>query len=79
VKALIILLAILAGVWLWRSGRQKNLEDRRRPPAGPTSSGRGTPSMVVCAVCGVHLPPTDAVNGRQGTYCSAAHHHQAEG
>jgi len=79
VKALIILLAILAGVWLWRSGRQKNLENRGRPPAGPPSNGGGTPSMVACAVCGVHVPPADAVTGRQGSYCSAAHHHQAEG
>ncbi|WP_413893051.1 PP0621 family protein [Candidatus Skiveiella danica] len=78
-KALIILLAILAGVWLWRSGRQKSLGGRANPPPEPPASGREAASMVACAVCGVHVPPSEAVAGRQGSYCSAAHRRQAEG
>lgn len=78
-KALIILLAILAGIWLWRSGRQKSLGSReQQPPRSAPSSGEPA-SMVVCAVCGVHVPQSEAVAGRLVSYCSQAHRQQAEG
>ncbi len=77
-KALIILLAVLAGVWLWRNGRQKAL-DARKPPKERAKPDGGVQEMVSCPVCGVHLPRSDAVAGTQGLYCSAAHRQQAEG
>ena len=73
-KLLIVLLAVLAGVWLWRRGRR--LSGQR--PAGRRTPGQALP-MVGCARCGVHLPGQDAVSGSQGSYCTVAHRREAEG
>lgn len=78
-KFLILLLAILAGVWIWRSGRDKRLADRTPPPVDPSTKNTGTQPMVACRHCGVHLPGADAIAGRLGSYCSTAHRQQAEG
>lgn len=78
-KVLIILLAILAGVWFWRSRRQKSLTERQRPTVEPPPADAGTAPMVACAVCGVHVPPTEVITGRLGSYCSVAHRQRAEG
>jgi uncharacterized protein len=77
-KALIVLLAVLAGVWLWRNGRQKALAERKRPDERSTPQPDRLQQMVCCPVCGVHLPRSDALVGRLGLYCSAAHRQQAE-
>ena len=67
---------VLVVFWLWRSNRQK----MTRPPA---ASARATPitqttEVVACAVCNVHLPRTEALAGKHGLYCSAAHRQQAD-
>lgn len=77
-KALIILLALLVGVWLWRKGRRKDLSARPGPHQGPPPPPAIPQAMVRCPVCGVHLPHADALVGRHGEYCSAAHRQQAE-
>lgn len=74
-KYLLILLAVLVGVWLWRSGRAT--------PTTPKSGSGKTPpptaqDMVACAACGVHLPNTDAVRGRRGWYCGEPHRIESE-
>jgi uncharacterized protein len=79
VKALIVLLAVLAGVWLWRNGRQKNLAARKHPVERATPPQENAEAMVRCAVCGVHLPRTDAAAGKHAIYCSGAHRQKAEG
>lgn len=76
-KALIILLAVLAGVWLWRNGRKKDLAARNQPEK-PSAPPAQLQEMVRCPVCGVHLPRPDALEGRLGLYCSTAHRQQAE-
>lgn len=73
-KWLIVLLAVLAGVWLWKRSRQL------RPPTPSARGGnpRALP-MVRCARCGLHLPGPDAVTGQHGSYCSEAHRRESEG
>ena len=78
-KALIILLAVLAAVWLWRNDRRKELAARQQAAKSPPPAPAIPQEMVRCPVCGVHLPHGDALAGRQGEYCSAAHRQQAEG
>lgn len=78
-KALIILLAVLVGVWVWRNRRRRDLAARARPGQGPPTDPAIPQAMVRCAVCGVHLPRADAHAGQHGDYCSAAHRQQAEG
>lgn len=73
-KLLILLLAVLAGVWLWKRGRQTaRMESRQRRPSEPLLP------MVRCARCGTHVPGDEVVTGRHGSYCSAAHRRESEG
>lgn len=71
-KLLIVLLAVLLGVWLWRSRRVQSQRPATPPPP------KVLQNMVSCQVCGVLLPPTEAVTTPHGIYCSPAHRIQAE-
>jgi uncharacterized protein len=71
-KFLLVLLVFLFGAWLWRSGRQKNVDAKKQPT-------QKTPQDIVsCDLCGLHTPQAESVQGRKGTYCSRAHLDQAE-
>lgn len=76
-KFLIVVLAVVGGLWLLRNGRRPDdarptrPSDRATPPAAPQE-------MTRCAVCGLHLPQSEAVAGQRGAYCSVAHRQQAE-
>ena len=74
-KLLIVLVAVLAGVWLWQRGRRLKHDDDERPRAGPQS----TLPMVRCTRCGVHAPGDEVVVGRAGQYCSLKHRRESEG
>lgn len=77
-KVVMILIAVLVGVWLFRSSR--------RTPERPSTSGWSPLKpevaqleMVRCLHCDLHLPRSDAVAGRSGIYCSLEHRQRAEG
>lgn len=76
---LLLLLALAVGVLLWwkhsQRGRQEPEQDAGRSPA-PTP----TPpeAMLRCADCGLHLPASQALPGRGGVFCSAAHRQRHE-
>jgi len=72
-KFLLFLAVVLAGVWLWRSGRAADAPPKRQAQEPPRPQ-----DMVSCAWCGVHIPQSDAVAGRSGVYCCADHHQRAE-
>jgi uncharacterized protein len=74
-KIALILVAVLIGVWVFRNRRGNTRKSR------PTDQHRGGPAhieMVRCLHCDVHLAATEAVAGKRGSYCSAAHRHSAE-
>jgi uncharacterized protein len=73
-KLLLILLVVLAGVWLWRSNRPSGPKLRRQK----TEAAAQPMDMVRCALCSVHVPTADAVQGKKGVYCCADHRHRAE-
>ena len=77
-KALVLLLVVLFGVWLWRRGRTLQTPPVPPVPPAPRVSPPAQP-MVSCTRCGVHLPQSLAVPGRQGDYCCEAHRREAEG
>ena len=81
-KLLLTLAAIVLVIWLIRSARRRNAEpDQPDQPGTPHERGSSdtTPlKMLQCAHCGVHLPRTDAVAGRSGSYCTAEHRQRAE-
>ncbi len=67
----LLLLALLAGLFFFlgakrgRSGTREP-ESRTPPPAPPRA-------MLRCAQCGMHLPADEALPGKGGVFCSAAH------
>lgn len=67
-KYLLVLLLLAVVVWRWRqAGAVRTTQ--RVPPRAPT-----TTTMVACKHCAVHLPASDAVPGRNGSfYCSPQH------
>jgi uncharacterized protein len=76
-KYLLVLAVVVVAIWFWRRGRQEEMRSRPPPPQTPPAVG-APKAMVRCAYCGLHLPATDAINGPDGIYCSAAHRKAAE-
>ncbi|KQW40178.1 PP0621 family protein [Rhizobacter sp. Root404] len=71
-KFLLFLVAVLVLLWLLR-GSVRRL--RRPPPSArpPTDAESGPQAMLRCAECGLHLPRDEALPGRGGVFCGAAH------
>ena len=64
----LFLIALVVGVWLLiRSLRRPSLPKEPEPPAPQNEE------MVVCLQCGVHLPRSEALPGRDGVFCGEAH------
>lgn len=82
-------IAIAAIVYLaWRMlviSKRRAERSRGAPPAGRASGGdldraendRRVPETIVqCAICGLHLPGSEAVFARGRVYCGAEHRDQ---
>jgi uncharacterized protein len=68
-KLLLVLLAVGVLFWLLRGSLV-----RRMPPRASKRPGPDAPQpMLSCAHCGVHLPRDEALPGRGGVFCDAAH------
>jgi uncharacterized protein len=78
-KYAVVILVVLLGVWLWRKNRADDRRDAAATPARKNATPPLTPQiMVSCAVCGVHLPKSDAVVGKRNHFCSLVHRQQQE-
>ena len=63
-------LTVIAYVIGFKGGRPTPRDNARpAPPPAP----RLPEHMVSCAECGMHLPASDALPGRGGQFCGAAH------
>ncbi len=72
-KFLLVVVAVVVLLWLLRSSMQRL---RRPPPAAkpPADEAGAEPRpMLRCAECGLHLPRDEALPGRGGVFCGAAH------
>jgi uncharacterized protein len=79
-KYLLVLAIVAVAFWVWRNNRQNTKAESKKTPAPSSKSTAVQPQpMLQCAACGVHLPAADALVGRKGSYCSAAHQKQLEG
>lgn len=75
-KYVLVVIVVFLVAWRWRSARDASLAQKQQQKARTAT----TPTaMVACHHCGLHLPQSDAIAGRQGSYCSAAHRQAAEG
>jgi uncharacterized protein len=68
-KFVLLLAAVFALLWLLRGG----LRRRMRPPRGEPASPQTPQPMLTCAHCGLHMPRDEALPGRGGVFCDAAH------
>jgi uncharacterized protein len=73
-KFLFFILLALVLIWLWRTKRPGLPTSKKKAPmtAKPLT-------MVACAHCAVHVPAGDAIEGKQGLYCSEEHRRISEG
>jgi uncharacterized protein len=80
-KYLLVVAVVAVAFWLWRNNRQNaKVQQNKSAPATSKATDIGPPqAMVQCAACGVHLPASDAVVGKRGSYCTSAHLSQREG
>lgn len=74
-KLLLVLLAVVAGVLLWRSKGTTKVGLR---PQRPEHKGAKTDEMLSCAHCALHIPASEAFAGKRGSYCSVEHRRLAE-
>jgi uncharacterized protein len=81
-KYLLVLVLALGMLWLWRHNRQAARKDAEAAEASKATERparhRQQPAVeiVECAVCGLHLPQSDAVTDARGSYCCDAHRRQ---
>lgn len=71
----IVLLAVVAFMFGFKRGRPVERDRAAAPPPAPPAAPpeRALEDMVSCAECGTHLPASEALPGRGGQFCSAAH------
>jgi uncharacterized protein len=77
-KYVVVVGLILLVFWAWRSSRKNRVNDKSSHQAASSNQQIKATQIVACKVCGLHLPHTDAVAGKQGLYCSIAHRQQAD-
>lgn len=74
-KFLLLILLLALVFFMLGAKRARPPADRPKaepPPAVPQD-------MLSCAQCGLHLPRDEALPGRGGVFCSAAHRQLFEG
>lgn len=77
-KYLLVFAVVMVAFYVWRNNRLS--EQEQRPPQRPRPKGLVPPAiMVACLHCGTHLPESEAIKGREGSYCCAEHREQREG
>ncbi len=72
-KYLLILVILMAAIFIWRSNRKLAVKERKA-----AEQRTKVIDMQPCRWCAVQIPTVEAVQGKHGSYCSAAHLHKAE-
>lgn len=70
-KYLLVVAVVLVAFWIWRNNRIRDDDARPKPPSKPRP--QLPVAMVECRHCGTHLPESEALLGRHGSYCSDEH------
>lgn len=76
-KYLLVLAVVAVAFWIWRGKRRERIRAQQAHQAPHQAAA--PQSMLRCARCGLHLPAAEALPGRRGHYCSAAHRQASEG
>ena len=76
-KALVVLLTLLAAVWLIKRSLKRRQDEAAAPKRGAIPQQL---PMLACTHCGMHVPAHEMVKGMRGHYfCSLAHQQAHEG
>lgn len=80
-KYLLVVAVVAVAFWLWRNNRQTAKVQQKKPASAKSDATNiaAPQPMLRCAACGLHLPATDAVVGKRGSYCTSAHLSLREG
>lgn len=79
-KYLLVLAVVVVAFYVWRNNRRIERQEREAAAPPRPERGPGQPmAMVACRACGTHLPQSEAITGREGSYCSAEHRQRIEG
>jgi uncharacterized protein len=77
-KIALILLAVIAAIWFFKSSR-RGAKGADKPASNqPDAADVKALDMVRCQFCEIHLPRPDAIEGKNGAYCSLEHKRRAE-
>jgi uncharacterized protein len=71
-KYLVIILVVVVVLWLLSRSRSRAQVSEGKP-ASQRNETAAIEDMVTCAYCQVHLPKSEALPGRGGYFCDAAH------
>jgi hypothetical protein len=72
-KYVLILVILVAAIFIWRSNRKVAVKERKAKEQRAKII-----DMQPCRWCSVHIPTSEAVQGKHGVYCSATHRFKAE-
>ena len=80
-KYLLVMALVLGVFWMWRHNRhveREEKEEARDKAKRQAAVQKLLPvDMVACAVCGVHLPKSEALRSADSYFCGDAHRRQA--
>ncbi|MDY0743268.1 PP0621 family protein [Paucibacter sp. R3-3] len=70
----LLIVIVIAVVAFMLGAKQRTAEPEERRSTPPTPPPPAPPKAIVrCAQCGLHLPQDEALPGRGGMFCGAAH------
>ena len=81
----LVALVLLAAFFIWRHNRRKRLRElQKQQQAHREATARAhqlaqPAAMTRCLHCGLHLPLSEAIEGKRGHYCGQEHRQHAEG
>lgn len=74
----LILILVVVVVLMLLGAKKRTPRVSPRPEEKKVPTDAAPSLMVSCAQCGLHLPRAEALPGRGGEFCSAAHRSQFE-
>lgn len=72
-KFFLLLLLLGLVVFLLGMKHARPAQTKTPAPSAPSGPDAAPQTMLRCAQCGLHLPREEALPGRGGVFCSAAH------
>ncbi len=76
-KYFLVMALVLGVFWMWRHNRHLEKEEKDKAKRQAAVQKLPPVDIVACAVCGVHLPKSEALRSADSYFCGDAHRRQA--